>query len=117
MEQVVDCIPIKSNDIYYQVSCFDGGHYSVNLQQLTCSCRIWQLTGIPCKHGICAILKQRLDPFDFVHEYYTIDTYLEAYEHPIYPISCEALWGNVAKIAKIGRLGARRPTTAVTESH
>ncbi|KAL8485035.1 hypothetical protein ACS0TY_027366 [Phlomoides rotata] len=50
------------------------------------------LTGIPCKHGICAILKQRLDPVDFVHEYYTIDTYLEAYEHPIYPISCEALW-------------------------
>ncbi|KAL8539773.1 hypothetical protein ACS0TY_001396 [Phlomoides rotata] len=36
MEHVVDCIPIKSNDIYYQVSYFDGGQYSVNLQQCVC---------------------------------------------------------------------------------
>ncbi|KAL8462334.1 hypothetical protein ACS0TY_032585 [Phlomoides rotata] len=98
MEQVVDCIPIKSNDIYDQVSCFDGGQYSVNLQQSVCSCRLWQLIGIPCKHGIYAILKQKLDPIDFVHEYYTDDTYLEAYDHPIYHISCEALWGDTLYI-------------------
>ncbi|KAL8484912.1 hypothetical protein ACS0TY_027276 [Phlomoides rotata] len=59
-----------------------------------CSCRFWQLTGYPCIHGHCAILKQKLDPEDFVHDYYSVETYLKAYEHPILGISYDALWGD-----------------------
>ncbi|KAL8520908.1 hypothetical protein ACS0TY_011456 [Phlomoides rotata] len=81
-------------DKYYQVSCFDGGQYTINLEQGVCSCRLWQLTGLPCKHGVCAILKQKLDPIDFVHEFYTIETYKKAYEEPILGISYDALWGD-----------------------
>ncbi|KAL8463886.1 hypothetical protein ACS0TY_033725 [Phlomoides rotata] len=32
MEKVSDCIPIKSNSIHYQVRCFNGGQYTVDLQ-------------------------------------------------------------------------------------
>ncbi|KAL8472412.1 hypothetical protein ACS0TY_029570 [Phlomoides rotata] len=45
-------------------------------------------------HGHCAILKQKLDPEDFVHDYYSVETYLKAYEHPILGISYDALWGD-----------------------
>ncbi|KAL8524596.1 hypothetical protein ACS0TY_014266 [Phlomoides rotata] len=93
-EQVADCIPIKCNDVHYQVSCYDGGQYTVNLQKWVCSCRSWQLTGIPCIHAVCAILKQNLDPVDFVHDLYSVETYLKAYEHPILGISYEVLWAD-----------------------
>ncbi|KAL4590926.1 hypothetical protein LXL04_003873 [Taraxacum kok-saghyz] len=32
---------------------YDG--YAVNLNNRTCGCRAWQLTGIPCVHGVAAI--------------------------------------------------------------
>ncbi|KAL8472293.1 hypothetical protein ACS0TY_029493 [Phlomoides rotata] len=93
MEKVADCIPIKSIDIHYQVRCFDGGQYTVDLQHYTCTCRAWQLSGIPCTHSLCAILSEGLDPDDFVHKFYTIDMYKVAYQYPIYGISYDALWG------------------------
>ncbi|KAL0289401.1 UNVERIFIED_CONTAM: hypothetical protein Scaly_2703400 [Sesamum calycinum] len=42
-----DCIPIKANDIHYEISCFDGSRCAVDLQRHTCSCRRWDLSGIP----------------------------------------------------------------------
>ncbi|KAL8474228.1 hypothetical protein ACS0TY_030886 [Phlomoides rotata] len=93
MDKVADCIPIKSIDIHYQVSCFDGGQYTVDLQQWVCYCRAWQFSGIPCTHAICAILHQCLDPTDFVHEAYSVETYLKTYENPIFGIRYEVLWG------------------------
>ncbi|KAL8542946.1 hypothetical protein ACS0TY_003718 [Phlomoides rotata] len=93
-EQVSDCIPIKGNDIHYQVSCFDGRQFTVDLLQHSCTCRAWQLNGIPCTHGICAILRQGLDPVAFVDECYTVSTYRKAYAYPIYGISYDQLWGD-----------------------
>ncbi|KAL8555977.1 hypothetical protein ACS0TY_003696 [Phlomoides rotata] len=98
MEKVSDCIPIKSIDIHYQIRCFDGGQYTVDLRNFTCTCRAWQLSGIPCTHALCAILGESLDPEDFVHEYYSVDKYKESYRYPIYGISYEALWGETLYI-------------------
>lgn len=27
----------------------------VNLNERTCTCRYWEITGLPCKHAVCAI--------------------------------------------------------------
>ncbi|KAL8459223.1 hypothetical protein ACS0TY_036629 [Phlomoides rotata] len=97
-EKVSDCIPIKGNDIHYQVSCFDGRQFTVDLSKHMCSCRSWQLTGIPCPHGICAILRQGLDPVAFVDECYSVRKYVKAYELPIYGISHDQLWGDTLYI-------------------
>ncbi|KAL8470669.1 hypothetical protein ACS0TY_033291 [Phlomoides rotata] len=106
MEKVADCIPIKSIDIHYQVRCFDGGQYTVDLQHYTCTCRAWQLSGIPCTHALCAILSKDLDPDDFVHKFYTVDMYKVAYQYPIYGISYDALWVNTGanSVSELGRL-------------
>ncbi|KAL8456384.1 hypothetical protein ACS0TY_034555 [Phlomoides rotata] len=111
MEKVSDCIPIKSNSIHYQVRCFDGGQYTVDLQQKTCTCRAWQLCGIPCTHVACAILGENMDPEDFVHQYYSVDMYKEAYKYPIFGISYDALWGPTLYIPPLptnfGRKGSK----------
>ncbi|KAL8525602.1 hypothetical protein ACS0TY_015011 [Phlomoides rotata] len=93
-EQIVDCIPIKSNNFHYQVRCFHGGQYTIDLNHWRCSCRAWQLTGIPCTHAICVILGGQLEPEDFVHDYYTVAMYKESYKFSIYGINYDTLWGS-----------------------
>ncbi|KAL0327803.1 UNVERIFIED_CONTAM: hypothetical protein Sangu_1858300 [Sesamum angustifolium] len=44
VDKIGDCIPIKANDRHYQISCYDGNQYSVDLEMRTCTCRIWQLS-------------------------------------------------------------------------
>ncbi|KAK4409481.1 hypothetical protein Sango_0021100 [Sesamum angolense] len=51
IEKLEDCIPIKSDDKHYQISCFDGTQYSVDLENATCGCRKWDLS----EHAILPI--------------------------------------------------------------
>ena len=45
----------------------------------TCSCRGWQLTGIPCEHGVAAIYFLHKEPDDFVSDWYKKGLYEAAY--------------------------------------
>ncbi|KAL0413500.1 UNVERIFIED_CONTAM: hypothetical protein Sradi_1551700 [Sesamum radiatum] len=92
IEKLGDCIPIKSDDKHYQISCFDGTQYSVDLLNGTCGCRKWDLSGIPCKHVVSAILCQGEDIEKYTHQCYRVETYLKAYHHPILPINGRDEW-------------------------
>lgn len=58
----------------------------VNLTRKCCSCRVWDLTGIPCKHGVVAIYKNLERPEDYVHSCYRNDAYMFAYKEMITPL-------------------------------
>nr|KAJ0208714.1 hypothetical protein LSAT_V11C400180290 [Lactuca sativa] len=57
----------------------------VNLLQRTCSCRKWEITGIPSKHVVTAMndkidnREECCDPQDCVHNYYKFSTWEEMY--------------------------------------
>ncbi|KAL0367541.1 UNVERIFIED_CONTAM: hypothetical protein Sradi_3644200 [Sesamum radiatum] len=87
-----DCIPIKANDIHYEISCFDGSRCTVDLQTHTFSCRRWDLSGIPCKHAMSSINSQRLDAEDFIAECYSVATYLRVYQPCIMPVNGPEKW-------------------------
>ncbi|KAG8387434.1 hypothetical protein BUALT_Bualt02G0021000 [Buddleja alternifolia] len=87
-----DCNPIKSTDTHYEISCYDMTKCTVDLQKHSCSCRKWDLSGIPCKHAMSAICSQKLNGQDFVDEYYSVNTYLKAYEPCIYPVNGPDKW-------------------------
>ncbi|KAL0307892.1 UNVERIFIED_CONTAM: hypothetical protein Sangu_3004900 [Sesamum angustifolium] len=55
--------------------------------------RKWDLTGIPCNHGMSAICSQSLKPDDFVNPYYSVATFIEVYKHAILPVNGPKLWG------------------------
>nr|GMC90758.1 uncharacterized protein LOC109168401 [Ipomoea batatas] len=82
----------KSHDNLYQVDDHNFKAFKVDLALRQCSCRGWDLTGIPCSHAVAAIRKQRQSPEDYVHQCYTVDSYLRAYEHAILPIQSSDLW-------------------------
>ncbi|KAG8380617.1 hypothetical protein BUALT_Bualt06G0034300 [Buddleja alternifolia] len=59
IELAADCVPIKSNEFHYEVGTWLGSSkYTVDLGKHTCSCRKWDLLGIPCQHAMSAICSQ-----------------------------------------------------------
>ncbi|KAK8544859.1 hypothetical protein V6N13_003419 [Hibiscus sabdariffa] len=50
----------------FEVVC-SGDVLVVNLEHWSCSCRTWDLTGIPCAHAIAAILWKKDDVNDYVY--------------------------------------------------
>ncbi|RXH89487.1 hypothetical protein DVH24_031844 [Malus domestica] len=59
----------------YQVNHLHGGMYAVDLEGHTCSCRKWDLCGIPCPHAITAIGKKEHNPLVYVHSCYKRPSY------------------------------------------
>ncbi|XP_057540754.1 uncharacterized protein LOC130818607 [Amaranthus tricolor] len=58
--------------------------YVVNLTNKTCLCGSWNLLGIPCKHAMACIVIRKLDPSEFVHEAYLVETYAKTYAPKFY---------------------------------
>jgi hypothetical protein len=50
------------------------------------------MTGVPCNHGVAAITKAKLQPEDFVMDFFKKPMYREAYKHIIYHIPGADLW-------------------------
>ncbi|CAH9133824.1 unnamed protein product, partial [Cuscuta epithymum] len=70
-----------------------GRHqFKVSLNRRTCSCRKWDLSGIPCAHSICAILDKGDQPEDYVDRWYSKELYQKTYSYTLQPINGELLW-------------------------
>lgn len=85
------CIPSWAADDLFEVKSFSD-KYIVNLLQHSCTCRKWDLIGIPCQHAISAIFLKHEDVEDYVSHWYTVETYRKSYEHIIYPVPSEKFW-------------------------
>ncbi|XP_070017886.1 uncharacterized protein [Nicotiana sylvestris] len=60
--------------------------YIVNLRRRTCTCRSWQLRGIPCAHAISAIYHQEEEPYNYVDHWYRKEIFLKVYQYFLEPI-------------------------------
>ncbi|CAL8174034.1 unnamed protein product [Prunus armeniaca] len=86
------CIPRLAGESKYQVSHMYGGEYVVNLKAKTCSCRRWDLCGIPCSHAISCIFQKEANVFDFAHDCYKKEAYLSSYEPMVHQIPSMDQW-------------------------
>nr|GMC52824.1 probable receptor-like protein kinase At5g47070 [Ipomoea batatas] len=66
--------------------------FRVHLTTCSCSCRRWDLTGIPCVHAISAIFENGQDPIEYTNWFYSVEAYLKSYEPAILPISSSDQW-------------------------
>ncbi|KAD4982520.1 hypothetical protein E3N88_19191 [Mikania micrantha] len=82
----------------YQANGPRGNECVVDVVMKTCSCRKWELTGMPCRHAVAAIWDMSKNdmsvglPESWVSEVYWLDTWKKAYMHTIYPIPGPELW-------------------------
>lgn len=60
----------------------------VDVDSCDCTCKGWQLTGLPCCHAIAVIGILRRDAYDYCSRYFTTDSYRITYSESVHPI-----WG------------------------
>ncbi|KAL0008842.1 hypothetical protein SO802_010344 [Lithocarpus litseifolius] len=91
----------KKERFMYEVDN-DCERHVVNLTNGTCNYRIWDLTGLLCKHGITAIFKNLEKVEDYVHPCFLRETYLQTYQEIIQPMPGQSEWvqtGHAASVA------------------
>ncbi|GAA0151753.1 hypothetical protein LIER_37349 [Lithospermum erythrorhizon] len=96
------CMPTKSDRAHFQV--YTGSttnQCAVDLEKRKCTCRKWQLSGIPCKHTCASIRLNREDVDDYVDECYYIDTYKKVYQHAIVPIYGPDFWPQTRRVGPL----------------
>ncbi|GKD31053.1 heat stress transcription factor B-4-like protein, partial [Tanacetum coccineum] len=82
----------------YQVSGSLDDQYVMDVVTMTCSCRKWELTGIPCKHVVAACwnmaLNDRVTPplETWVNPCYWLSIWKETYSYKIQPIYGTNYW-------------------------
>ncbi|XP_016191841.2 uncharacterized protein LOC107632689 [Arachis ipaensis] len=68
---------------------------SVDLGRRTCSCSLWLLTGLPCRHACAAIAYQNCRAEDFAHNWLTMRAYNLAYQWTVQPVPSQEYWEKV----------------------
>ena len=66
--------------------------YVVDIEQRTCFCGLWDVSGIPCVHSIAALGSKGEQVEDYVHQYYRTESLAAAWEPCVYPTSGSNLW-------------------------
>ncbi|KAI3733776.1 hypothetical protein L6452_13232 [Arctium lappa] len=64
----------------------------VVLDARRCSCRLWDISGIPCVHSIAAIHFINKDPEDYVSKWFTKDLFKMTYENTIRQLNGSNMW-------------------------
>lgn len=82
----------------------------VNLEQKTCSCRAWQVTGKPYSHTLAFIAKlsRHVQMDAFVHEYFSVERFRKAYASTFNPMTSKDSWPRVDLGYKIKKPKLRR---------
>ncbi|XP_057730063.1 uncharacterized protein LOC130945351 [Arachis stenosperma] len=65
---------------------------TVDLGNQKCTCRFWQLTGLPCRHACAAFALRSRRPEDQIHNLLGMAAYNSAYQHNINPVSSKEFW-------------------------
>ena len=76
----------------YQVKGPRGAQFAVDMEKKNCSCRLWEVSGIPCCHAIAAILLRNEDPREYLNVCYSKGLFLKLYQNVLQPISGEDHW-------------------------
>lgn len=76
----------------FEVRDSDGGQWVVNIATKTCSCRRWELSGIPCSHGCQALYSMNKNPEHGVDICYTKPLYMAAYNQLLRPMKGPLYW-------------------------
>ncbi|XP_024010647.1 uncharacterized protein LOC112086105 [Eutrema salsugineum] len=84
-EKAKECIVQPSTNKMF-LAIVDGCSYRVNLEHWTCTCRKWQITGIPCEHAYEVIIKRGLETQDYVCKWFKTEMWRKLYMDGIVPV-------------------------------
>src|SRR5579859_3824179 len=77
--------------------------YLVDLEQRSCSCRVWQSVGYPCGHALAIIMALKHTPQLYTKAFFTLESYRKTYENAI----LHPLTGDYSQPLVADRVGVR----------
>nr|KAJ0198923.1 hypothetical protein LSAT_V11C600306500 [Lactuca sativa] len=83
--------------------------YKVDLEQHYCTCRLWEISGIPCVRGQAAINYTHMNPTDFLSIWFQKEKFMAAYTTNISPVNGSNLWAPTDYIKPLPPLTRRMP--------
>ncbi|GKD02562.1 transposase, MuDR, MULE transposase domain protein [Tanacetum coccineum] len=99
----------RSNDNKAEVK-FKGKRWEVILDERKCTCRVWQVKGIPCVHAVAFIAFTRDTKWEkYVDPFFTIEKFKEAYALEVAPIPGKNEWAHIESGEKIYPPVIKRP--------
>lgn len=87
---------LRSDEVEFEVLSAERSDI-VNIGTRSCSCRGWQLYGIPCSHAVAALVSCRKDVYTFTEKCFTVAGYREAYAETIHPIPERIEWRKMSE--------------------
>ncbi|KAL6659926.1 hypothetical protein ACP70R_002048 [Stipagrostis hirtigluma subsp. patula] len=70
----------------------NGKRHIVDLEQRTCTCREWQVSGKPCAHALCFLSAIRFKLEPYVHDCYSVSKFKAAYAPRIPALTDISQW-------------------------
>lgn len=93
-DEAAKCDPTPSSAFTFQVAYYLDV-VSVDLHNRSCTCRRWNLTGIPCRHAIACIFYKHEEAEKYIDMCYGRQAYLDMYSGTINSIPGERYWPKV----------------------
>ncbi|GJW15284.1 pentatricopeptide repeat-containing protein, partial [Tanacetum coccineum] len=76
----------------------------------TCSCRMWQISGLPCVHDVACIFKLNKMVEPYVPECFKIEMFKQAYTQFMKPVEGITFWPDCSRLSRIlGPLPKKMP--------
>ncbi|XP_073294676.1 uncharacterized protein [Primulina huaijiensis] len=96
---------LRANEVEFEIVSTERTNI-VDIRSRVCSCRRWQLYGLPCAHAAAALISCGQNAHLFAEHCFTVHSYRDTYSQMIYPIPDKSLWnepregteGGVAKV-------------------
>ncbi|PKA55811.1 ubiquitin-conjugating enzyme E2 S [Apostasia shenzhenica] len=82
---------LRSDAVEFEVISADCSHI-VNIGAHACSCRDWQLYGIPCSHAVAALVSCKKDVYEYAERHFSVARFRVAYSREINSIPNKSEW-------------------------
>ena len=83
--------------------------YGVNLLHKVCSCRMWELSGVPCVHAVAAYMHMETEIDVGVSQWYSQECWFNAYQFEIKPVFGSNQWKRTRDIPPLPPLIRKMP--------
>lgn len=77
---------------------YHGVSHVVDLGKWSCSCRLWDLTGIPCLNAMKTIMFMNYEPKNYLAKWYKHELYTTTYSHLLKPVAGAPFWDHVGNV-------------------
>ncbi|KAJ4789786.1 MuDR family transposase [Rhynchospora pubera] len=85
----------RANEAEFEVVSPHEGTNIVDIRNRCCLCRGWHLYGLPCAHGVAALVSCRQNVHRYTESCFTVATYRKTYSQTIHPIPDKSLWAEL----------------------